>query len=123
MEHGFSDEMKSKKYVKNMSISDEAHGQVLFEGNLGELRELSLVEGDVLEFTGVNGVLRINITDEQLHHVLLRKSRVKPQLQGGELYNPTGKIVNNYKYQVQYDLICKYQKREIVAMIELLWTP
>ena len=77
MEHGFSVEMKSKKYVKNMSISDEAHGQVLFEGNLGELRELSLVEGDVLEFTGVNGVLRINITDEQLHQVLLRKSRVK----------------------------------------------
>jgi hypothetical protein len=38
-----------------------------------------------------------------------------PQLRGGELYNPTGKIVNNYKYQVPYDLICKYQKREIVG--------
>ena len=67
MEHGFSIEMKSKKYVKNMSISDEAHGRVLFEGNLGELRELSFVEGDVLEFTGIYGVLRVNVTVAQLH--------------------------------------------------------
>jgi len=67
MEHGFSIEMKSKKYVKNMSISDEAHGRVLFEGNLGELRELSFVEGDVIEFTGIYGVLRVNITRSQFH--------------------------------------------------------
>jgi hypothetical protein len=85
MEHGFSVEMKSKEYVKNMSISDEAHDSVLFEGNLGQLLELSLVEGDVLEFTGVNGVLRINLTDEQLQRVLSRKSRVEPQLRDGEL--------------------------------------
>ncbi len=65
MEHGFSIEMKSKKYVKNMSISDEAHGRVLFEGNLGELQELSFVEGDVLEFTGIFGVLRVNIPKAQ----------------------------------------------------------
>ena len=85
MEHSFSVELKSKEYVKNMSISDEAHGQVLIEGNLGELLELSIVEGDVLEFTCVYGVLRIDVLDEQLHHVLLRKSRVEPQLRGGEL--------------------------------------
>ena len=70
MEHSFSVELKSKEYVKNMSISDEAHGQVLIEGNLGELLELSIVEGDVLEFTCVYGVLRIDVLDEQLHHIL-----------------------------------------------------
>ena len=59
MKHSFSVEMKSKKFVKSISISDEAHERVLFEGDLGELQELSLVEGDVLEFLGVNGVLRI----------------------------------------------------------------
>jgi len=69
LEHTFSVEIKSKKYVKNISISDEAHDRVLFEGNLGELLELSLVE-DVLEFIGVNGVLRVGLTEDQLRKTL-----------------------------------------------------
>ena len=81
----FSIEIKSKRHVKSISISDEAHERVLFEGDLGVLQELSLVEGDVLEFTGVNGILRIDVTEEQLHQVLTRKSRVVQQLRGGEL--------------------------------------
>jgi len=75
LEHAFSVEMVSKRYVKNISISDEAHDRVLFEGDLGELRELSLVEGDVLEFIGVNGVLRIGLTEEQLRKMLACKRR------------------------------------------------
>jgi hypothetical protein len=66
LEHTFTVEMRSKRNVKNISISDEAHDRVLFEGSLGELLELSLVEGDVLEFVGVNGVLRVAVTGEQL---------------------------------------------------------
>ena len=80
MPTAFSVEMKSKRYVKSISISDEAHERVLFEGDLGELQEISFVEGDVLEFTGVNGILRINVTDERLRQVLLSKSRVESQL-------------------------------------------
>ena len=75
MEHAFSVEMVSKRYVKNISISDESHDRVLFEGDLGELRELSLVEGDVLEFIGINGVLRIGLTEEQLRKMLAYKRR------------------------------------------------
>lgn len=85
MSTSFSVEIKSKRYVKSISISDEAHERVLFEGDLGVLQELSLVEGDVLEFTGVNGILRIDVAEEQLHQVLNRKSRVVQQLRGGEL--------------------------------------
>jgi len=70
MEHAFSVEMKSKKFVKSISISNEAHDRVLFEGNLGELLELSLVEGDVLELIGVNGVLRVEFTRELLRKAL-----------------------------------------------------
>ena len=77
IEHSFSVEMKSKRHVKSISISDEAHDRVLFEGNLGELTELSLVEGDVLEFTGVNGVLRVTITEEQLRKTLKAAPRVE----------------------------------------------
>lgn len=69
MKHAFSVEMKSKQNVKNISISDEAHDRVLFEGDLGELLELSL-ESDVLELVGVNGVLRVVLTKEQLMKVL-----------------------------------------------------
>jgi len=75
LEHAFSVEMASKRYVKSISISDEAQERVLFEGNLGELRELSLVEGDVLEFIGVNGILRIGLTEEQLRKMLACKRR------------------------------------------------
>ena len=78
--------MKSKKHVKSISISDEARDRVLFEGNLGELLELSIVEGDVLEFIGVNGVLRIGITEKQLWKALRVASQVEPQRRGGALY-------------------------------------
>lgn len=79
MEHTFSVEMKSKRYVKNISISDEAHDRVLFEGNLGELLELSVVE-DVLEFIGVNGVLRVGLTEDQLRKALKLASQGQPKL-------------------------------------------
>jgi len=78
LDHVFSVEMKSKRYVKNISISDEAHDRVLFEGNLGKLLNISLVEGDVLELIGVNGVLRINLTLEQLQETIETASQVKP---------------------------------------------
>ena len=78
MEHSFSVDMKSKKHVKSISISDEAHDRVLFEGNLGELLELSLVEGDVLELIGVNGVLRVELAMEQLRKALKVTSQVEP---------------------------------------------
>ena len=58
--------MNSKVYVKNISISDEAHDLVLFEGDLGELIGIQLVESDVLDFTGLNGVLRVSVTKEKL---------------------------------------------------------
>lgn len=76
LEHVFSVEMKSKRYVKNISISDEAHDRVLFEGNLGKLLDASYVEGDVVELTGVNGVLRINLTYEQLQKIIKTASQV-----------------------------------------------
>ena len=85
MEHMFCVEMRSKRHVKSISISDEDHERVLFEGNLGELLELSLVEGDVLELIGVNGVLRVGLTMEQLWIALKVTSQVEPQLRGGEL--------------------------------------
>jgi hypothetical protein len=66
MKHSFSIEMKSKKYVKNISISDEDYNRVLFEGFLGDLRRLSLIEGKMLEVKGSNGILRIDLSEDEL---------------------------------------------------------
>jgi hypothetical protein len=73
MEHTFSVEMKSRKHVKHISMSNESHDRVLFEGILGELEELSMVEGAVLEVRGVNGVLRIDLSEEELRKMLFQK--------------------------------------------------
>jgi hypothetical protein len=69
LEHTFSVEMKSNN-IKNISISNEAHDGVIFEGNLGEMRRIILAEGNVLEIEGVNGVLRVDLTEQELSDVL-----------------------------------------------------
>ncbi len=78
MEHTFTVEMRSKSHVKSISISDEAHDRVLFEGNLGELTKISLAEGDVLELVGVNGVLRVDLSEAQLGEALEAHRRSSP---------------------------------------------
>jgi len=70
VKHTFSVEMKSKQYVKTISISDEAYDRVLFEGDLGDHIKASLVEDDVLEFIGSNGILRIGISQSELRKIL-----------------------------------------------------
>ncbi len=82
VDHTFTVEIWSKKHVKSISISDETPDRVLFEGNLGALQDLSLVEGDVLEIIGVNGVLRINLTKKQLQETIENAS--KPNLGADE---------------------------------------
>jgi hypothetical protein len=84
MEHAFSVEMKSKTYIKNISISNESHNCVLFEGSLGELTKISLAEGDVLEIIGVDGTLRVDLSEEQLKEALEAYTQVNPQLRVGE---------------------------------------
>ena len=69
MDRGFTAEISSKKYVKNISISNEAHDRVLFEGVIGELEELYMVEDKVLEIKGTEGTLRIDITKQELARI------------------------------------------------------
>ena len=83
LKHAFSVEMKSKRFVKSISISNESHDRVLFEGDLGELMDLSLVEGDVLEFIGVNGVLRVDLTLDQLKKIISKASLIEPSVELG----------------------------------------
>lgn len=97
MENAFSVEMKSKTCVKSISISDEARDRVLFEGNLGKLMKIALVEGDVLELVGVNGVLRVDVSEKQLSEALEAHRRSSPSSEVGS-YKSTKKKVKKGMY-------------------------
>ena len=84
MEHTFSIEMNSNKHVKHISVSNESHDRVLFEGSLGELEELSMIEGAVLEVRGANGVLRIDLSEEELRKMLFQKKDRSNRCEGKE---------------------------------------
>lgn len=73
MDRGFTAEISSKQFVKNVSISNEAHDRVLFEGVFGELMELYMVDDRVLEIKGTEGTLRIDVTKEELARIFKRR--------------------------------------------------
>ena len=72
--HAFSVELKSKEYMKRVAIPVEAGDNVLIEGFLGELEEIGLVEDVMLEIKGANGILRMDLKEEELN-TLLKKGK------------------------------------------------
>lgn len=66
----FSVEMKSRDNIKTISMSNTPYESVLFEGFLGELEELWMVEEVILEVKGSNGILRIDLNEEELRKML-----------------------------------------------------
>ena len=71
--HSFSIEMNSKKHVNKISINSETNDEVLFEGELGKLVRIKLIEGVLLQITGDNGILRIDVTEKELSDGLIIK--------------------------------------------------
>jgi hypothetical protein len=71
--HAFSIELKSKEYLKRVAIPTEAGDTVLIEGFLGELEEVDLVEGVMLEIEGANGILRMDLKEEELNTLLKKR--------------------------------------------------
>lgn len=72
-EHSFSVELKSEQCVRRMSFLDKETGTVFFEGFLGELRKVAMVEGVMLEIEGENGVLKMDITQQEMEKILVPK--------------------------------------------------
>jgi hypothetical protein len=64
--HSFSVELKSKKYVTSVSLSDKGREGVLFEGILGELEEIGMLEDAILFINGSHGTLRVDLAKEEL---------------------------------------------------------
>jgi hypothetical protein len=72
-QHDFSVELDNKEHVKRFSILDDSGERVLFEGFLGDFEGISLVEGLMLEVRGSNGILRMDMTEEELRRALMGK--------------------------------------------------
>jgi hypothetical protein len=53
--------------VKSVAVPNGAKG-VLIEGTLGNLKRADFIDGVVLEVTGKNGVLRVDLAREELGH-------------------------------------------------------
>jgi hypothetical protein len=69
-EHSFSVEIISEHCVKRLSLQDRNGGFVLFEGFLGKLNSVCMVEDLMLQIEGANGVLRIDISRKELEACL-----------------------------------------------------
>lgn len=65
-EHGFSVRLKSKEHIINISMTEKGTETVLFEGVLGKLEELELIEGTVLRIKGSKGTLMVDLSEEEL---------------------------------------------------------
>jgi hypothetical protein len=63
---GFSIEVKSKKHIKTMNLSNGHPDAVLIEGDLGPLTEVSMFEDRVLVVRGRHGTIRVELSRTEL---------------------------------------------------------
>ncbi len=69
-EHIFSIVLRSKDYIKNLSLPCDEEGNVLIEGFLGELKSISFTEGLMFELNGSNCSLKMDLSAEELKRLL-----------------------------------------------------
>ena len=67
-ERFFSAELKSKVYLKNVTLNNGGgdYENVLVEGTIGQLQRAVFSDCVVLEVFGDKGVLRINLTPDEI---------------------------------------------------------
>ena len=67
--------MRSKDSVKTLSFMEKENGNVLFEGFLGKLKNISMVEDVMLEIEGKNGIIKLDITSQEIENCVSSKKR------------------------------------------------
>jgi len=72
-DHSFSIELKSEDAVRKMSYLNDENGRIFFEGSLGELKNVNMVEGVMLEIEGSSGTLRLDINQRDMERCLIHK--------------------------------------------------
>ena len=65
-ERVFTVELKSKRNLKNITLTNGSNDSVLLEGTIGELVQATFAEGIILEVIGKSGVLRIDLGEDEI---------------------------------------------------------
>ncbi|HVP93114.1 MAG TPA: hypothetical protein VMS94_05180 [Acidobacteriota bacterium] len=79
-ERGFSVELKSKRNLKTVTLTNGSSDGVLVEGTIGELVQATLAEGIILEIVGKKGVLRVDLREDEIRKTTDRnRTGVKSQ--------------------------------------------
>ena len=65
-ERVFSVELKSRRNLKNVTLTNGSSDSVLLEGTIGELVQATFVEGIILEVVGKKGILRIDLGEDEI---------------------------------------------------------
>ena len=68
-ERYFSIELKSKVNLKNITLNKDSQDNALIEGTIGRLEHAEFVEDTVLEVQGIKGVLRIDISENEIKRI------------------------------------------------------
>ncbi len=71
-ERFFSAELNSNDHIRLKSLNGD---KTSIDGSLGELVELELVEGVFLAIQGRNGVLRVDLSENELKELLQSENR------------------------------------------------
>ena len=72
-ERVFTVELKSKNSLKNVTLVNRSGDSVLIEGTIGELVQATFAEGVVLEVVGKNGVLRLDLREDDITKTFRQK--------------------------------------------------
>ena len=75
----FSVELNSKRSLRNVSLADGSDDNVLLEGTIGELLRATFADGIVLEVVGNEGVLRIDLREDEIKKQVTNQREVKNQ--------------------------------------------
>ena len=74
-ERVFSVELKSKGNLKNITLTNGSSDSVLVEGTIGELVHATFAEGIILEVVGKNGVLRVDLGEDEITKTSAKANR------------------------------------------------
>lgn len=66
----FCIELYSRDHIKRISLPEGSGDRLLIEGFLGGLVETELIENIMLEIKGTGGVIRLDLTKEELDKTL-----------------------------------------------------
>ncbi len=76
----FTVELKSKRSLKNVMLTNGSEDNVLLEGTIGEFVAAKFAEGIIFEVTGTEGVLRVDLSAEEIQTTLQNGLKSKQEV-------------------------------------------